>query len=77
MTTNHRNLSLKGLSRRPVLVAMIVYSMAYGIATYAMWREATSASSHRTCEKRFLVQASAATVRQTEDQKRVQAAAFL
>jgi len=50
MTTNHRYLNLSSLSQRPVLIAMIVYLVAYGAATFAVWREATSISSHRKCE---------------------------
>jgi hypothetical protein len=50
MTANHRYLNLSSLSRRPVLIAMIVYLVAYGAATFAVWREATSISSHRKCE---------------------------
>ena len=50
MTANHRRLNLSSLSRRPVLIAMMVYSAAYGAATFAVWREAASISSHRKCE---------------------------
>jgi hypothetical protein len=50
MTANRRYLNLSSLSRRPVLIAMMVYSVAYGAATFAVWREATSISSHRKCE---------------------------
>jgi hypothetical protein len=50
MTANHRRLNLSSLSRRPVLIAIMVYSVAYGAAAFAVWREATSISSHRKCE---------------------------
>jgi hypothetical protein len=50
MTTNHRYLNLSSLSRRPVLIAMIVYLVAYGAASFAVWREATGISSQRKCE---------------------------
>ena len=59
MTAEHRYLSLKSLSRRPVLIAMMVYSVAYGAATFVVWREATSIFNHRSCEKHYLVQSSA------------------
>jgi len=59
MTAKHRYLSLRSLSRRPVLIAMMVYSVAYGAATFVVWREATSISNHRLCEKHYLVQSSA------------------
>jgi hypothetical protein len=55
MTANHRYLSLSSLSRRPVLIAMMVYSLGYGAATFAVWREATSISNHRSCLKHYLV----------------------
>lgn len=47
------------LSRRPVLVALIVYAVGYGAATFAVWREATGISNQRQCEKHYLVQGSA------------------
>ena len=47
------------LSRRPVLVALMVYAVAYGAATFAVWREATGISNQRQCEKHYLVQGSA------------------
>lgn len=47
------------LSRRPVLVALMVYSVAYGAATFAVWREASGISNQRQCEKHYLVQSSA------------------
>ncbi len=50
MTANHRRLNLSSLSRRPVLIAMMVYSVAYGAVTFAVWREATGVSNHRNCE---------------------------
>jgi delta-aminolevulinic acid dehydratase/porphobilinogen synthase len=56
MTANRRHMSLSSLSRRPVLIAMMVYSVAYGAATYTVWREATSISDQRKCEKHYLVQ---------------------
>ena len=68
MTTNHRYLNLSSLSRRPVLIAMIVYSVAYGAATFAVWREATSISNHRTCVKHYLVQSSVQSVGGSETQ---------
>jgi hypothetical protein len=58
MAANHRYLSLSSLRRRPVLIAMMVYSVAYGAATFAVWREATSMSNDRKCEKHYLVQIS-------------------
>jgi hypothetical protein len=62
MTANRRHMSLSSLSRRPVLIAMMVYSVAYGAATYTVWREATSISDQRKCEKHYLVQSSAQIV---------------
>ena len=50
MAANHRYLSMSSLSRRPVLIAMLVYSMAYGVAAWAVWRDATSTSNSRKCE---------------------------
>jgi hypothetical protein len=50
MTANHRYMSLSSLRRRPVLIAMIVYSVAYGAVAFAVWREATDISNHRECE---------------------------
>jgi hypothetical protein len=47
------------LSRRPVLIALMVYSVAYGAATVAVWRETTGISNQRQCEKHYLVQSSA------------------
>jgi hypothetical protein len=47
------------LSRRPVLIALMVYSVGYGAATFAVWREATGISNQRQCEKHYLVQGSA------------------
>jgi hypothetical protein len=62
MTANHRYMSLSSLRRRPVLIAMMVYSVAYGAVTFAVWREATDNSNHRECEKHYLVQSSAESV---------------
>ena len=62
MTANHRYMSLSSLSRRPVLIAMMVYSVAYGAATFVVWREATSISNQPKCEKRYLVQRSGQSV---------------
>jgi hypothetical protein len=50
MAADHRYLSMSSLSRRPVLIAMLVYSMAYGVAAWAVWRDATSTSISRECE---------------------------
>jgi hypothetical protein len=50
MTGNHRSLDLSRLSRRPVLIAMMVYAVAYGAACFAFWREATSIPDHQICE---------------------------
>jgi hypothetical protein len=47
------------LSRRPLIVALMVYSVGYGAATFAVWREATGISNQRQCEKHYLVQSSA------------------
>jgi hypothetical protein len=63
MTAKHRYMSLSSLIRRPVLIAMMVYSVAYGAATFAVWREVTSISSHRVCN---LVQDPAHSVGATE-----------
>jgi hypothetical protein len=68
MTANHRCMSLSSLSRRPVLIAMMVYSVAYGAAAFAVWREATSISNHRECTKQHLVQKSAHSAGGTETQ---------
>ena len=62
MTANHRYMSLSSLRRRPVLIAMVMYSVAYGAATYAVWRETSSIPAHRNCEKHYLVQSSAPSV---------------
>ncbi len=69
MTANHRYLSLSSLSRRPVLIAMMVYSIAYGAATFAVWREATSNSNQRKCQKHYLVQSSVERVGGSETQR--------
>jgi hypothetical protein len=66
MAANHRYMSLSSLSRRPVLIAMMVYSVAYGGATLAVWRESTSTSNYRKCEKHYLVQSSAESVGRSE-----------
>ena len=58
MTANHRYMSLNSLRRRPVLIAMMVYSVAYGAVAFAVWREASDISNHRACEKHYLVQSS-------------------
>jgi hypothetical protein len=55
MTANHRYSSWSTLRRRPVLIAMMVYAVAYGAASLAVWREATSVSNHRSCDKHYLV----------------------
>jgi hypothetical protein len=60
---NHRFMSL---SRRPVLIAMMVYSVAYGAATIAVWRETAGTSNHRACEKHYLAQSSAESVGSSE-----------
>jgi hypothetical protein len=62
MTVNHRYMSLSSLRRRPVLIAMMVYSVAYGAVTFAVWREATDISNHRECEKHYLAQSSGESV---------------
>lgn len=62
MTANHRYMSLSSLRRRPVLIAMMVYSVAYGAVAFAVWREATDISNHRECEKHYLVQSSTESV---------------
>ena len=67
MTANHRYMSLSSLRRRPVLIAMVMYSVAYGAATFALWRETSSISTHRNCEKHYLVQSSAQSVGATEE----------
>ncbi|HEY3658427.1 MAG TPA: hypothetical protein VGL34_25950 [Steroidobacteraceae bacterium] len=66
MAANHRYMSLSNLSRRPVLIAMMAYSVAYGIATFAVWREVSSTSNYQTCEKHYLVQSSGESVGQSE-----------
>jgi hypothetical protein len=66
MTANH--LSLTCLRRRPVLIAMLVYSVAYGAVTFVVWREATGISNHRGCEKHHLAQSSADSVSGSETQ---------
>jgi hypothetical protein len=68
MTANHRYMSLSSLRRRPVLIAMMVYSVAYGAVTFAVWREATGISNHRMCEKHYLVRGSAESVGASETQ---------
>jgi hypothetical protein len=62
MTANHRYMSLSSLRRRPVLIAMVMYFVAYGAATFAVWRETSSIPTHRNCEKHYLVQTSAQSV---------------
>jgi hypothetical protein len=66
MGDNHRYMSLSGLSQRPVLIAMMVYSVAYGAATIAVWRETAGISNHRMCEKHYLAQRSAESVGSSE-----------
>jgi hypothetical protein len=68
MTANHRYMSLSSLRRRPVLIAMMVYSVAYGAVTFAVWRETTGISNDRKCEKHYLVQSSAESVGASETQ---------
>jgi len=62
MTANHRYMSLSSLHRRPVLIAMMVYSAAYGAVTYEVWLDAKENADHRECEKHYLVQSSAESV---------------
>ena len=62
MTANHRYMSLSSLRRRPVLIAMMVYSVAYGAVTFGVWRGVTDITKHRECEKHYLVQSSAESV---------------
>jgi hypothetical protein len=62
MAANHRYLSMSSLSRRPVLIAMLVYSMAYGVAAWAVWRDATGTATYRQCE----TQSSAEGIGRTE-----------
>jgi hypothetical protein len=64
MTANHHYMSLSSLRRRPVLIALVMYSVAYGAATFAVWRETSSISTHRNCE---MVQSSAQSVGATEE----------
>ena len=66
MTAKHRYMSLSSLTRRPVLIAMMVYSVAYGAATLAVWREVTSISNHRECANHYPVQSPAHRVGGTE-----------
>jgi hypothetical protein len=66
MTANH--LSLSSLRRRPVLIAMLVYSVAYGAVSFAVWREATGISNRRGCEIHHLAQSSAESVGGSETQ---------
>jgi hypothetical protein len=66
MTANH--LSLSSLRRRPVLIAMLVYSVAYGAVAFAVWREATGISNYRRCENHHLAQSSAESVGGSETQ---------
>jgi hypothetical protein len=62
MTANHRYMSLSSLRRRPVLIAMMMYSVAYGAVTFAVWREANSNSNLAKCEKHSLVQSSGQSI---------------
>jgi len=50
MAAKRRYLSMSSLSRRPVLIAMLVYSMAYGVAAWAVWRDSTNTSNSQKCE---------------------------
>ncbi len=62
MTANHRYMSLSSFRRRPVLIAMMMYSVAYGAVTFAMWREANSHPNLAKCEKHYLVQRSGRSI---------------
>jgi delta-aminolevulinic acid dehydratase/porphobilinogen synthase len=66
MAANHRHKSLSSLSRRPVLIVVLAYSAAYGVATFAMWRDATSTSNTQKCERHYLVKSSAESVGRSE-----------
>jgi hypothetical protein len=62
MTANHRYMSLSSLRRRPVLIAMMMYSVAYGAVTFAVWREANTNSNLAKCEKHHPVQSSGQSI---------------
>jgi hypothetical protein len=53
------HLSLNTLSRRPVLTAMVVFLVAFGIAAFAVWRGASSKSNPHRTEFLYLVRTSA------------------
>jgi hypothetical protein len=56
MAGNHSCLSINGLNRRPVLTAMIVYSLVYGVAAAAVWWEVTGNPTAPKCEDLYLAQ---------------------
>jgi hypothetical protein len=66
MAANHRHVSLSSLSSRPVLIAVLAYSAAYGGATFAVWRGADRTSNTQKCERHYLVQGSAEAVARGE-----------
>jgi delta-aminolevulinic acid dehydratase/porphobilinogen synthase len=66
MAANHRHMSLSSLSRRPVLIAVLAYSAAYGGATFAVWRDADKTSNTQKCERHYLVQGSAESAGRSE-----------
>ena len=52
-------LSLNTLSRRPVLTAMVVFLVAFGIVAFVVWRAASSHSNPQRTSFPYLVRVSA------------------
>jgi hypothetical protein len=49
------HLSLRTLSRRPLLTAMMVFLAAFGMAAFAVWREISGNSNPQRAEFLYLV----------------------
>jgi hypothetical protein len=49
------HLSLNALGRRPLLTAMLVFLVAFGMAAFAVWRGTSGNSNPRRTELPYLV----------------------
>jgi hypothetical protein len=59
MGTDFTHLGFRSLTRRPVLTAMMVYSIGLAVAGFAVWRVGSNSPNPRMCGKPYLVQATA------------------
>ncbi len=59
MASNFFHVRLSSLSRRPVLTAMMVFSVGFGIAAFALWRVSTCPSNPQKSRVPYLVQVTA------------------